>query len=122
MTKPTASSLMLVYNPGGAPVLLGGTADAMQQFVHEGSYAKEQTTWVRMSPRNTDSGFLRVEMGFLNGELSRMVFFDNLDQTTVVALHDVEVNAPIDAARFRFDVPEDADVVGTPAVADVSVP
>lgn len=103
-------------------LLLGGSADAMQQFVHEGSYDKDQTTWVRLRPRNTESGFLRVEMGFMNGELSRMVFFDNLDQTTVVALHDVEVNEPIDAARFRFDVPDDADVVGTPALADVSVP
>ena len=96
-------------------LLLGGSADAMQQFVHEGSYDKEQTTWVRMSPRNTESGFLRVEMGFMNGELSRMVFFDNLDQTTVVALHEVQVNLPNDADRFQFDVPDDADVVGTPA-------
>ena len=103
-------------------LLLGGSADAMQQFNHDGSYDKDQTTWVRMSPRNTDSGFLRVEMGFLNGELSRMVFFDNLDQTTVVALHDVQVNTPIDTARFRFDVPADADVIGTPAVADVTIP
>ena len=103
-------------------LLLGGSADAMQQFVHEGSYAKGETTWVRMSPKNTESGFLRLEMGFLNGQLSRMVFFDNLEQTTVVALHEVEINEPIDAARFQFSVPEDADVVGTPAVAEVSAP
>ena len=103
-------------------LLLGGSSDAMQQFVHEGSYDKDQTTWVRMSPKNTESGFLRVEMGFMNGELSRMVFFDNLDQTTVVALHEVEVNEPIAATRFEFAVPADADVVGTPAVADLPVP
>ena len=103
-------------------LLLGGSADALQQFTHEGSYDKDQTTWVRMRPKNTESGFLRVEMGFFNGELSRMVFFDNLDQTTVVALQEVEINAPIDAARFRFEVPDDADVVGTPAVAEVAVP
>ena len=103
-------------------LLLGGSVDAMQQFVHEGSYDKEETTWVRMSPKNTDSGFLRVEMGFLNGQLHRMVFFDNLEQTTVVALHGVTVNEPIDAARFRFSVPDDADVVGSPAVADIAVP
>ena len=103
-------------------LLLGGSADAMQQFVHEGSYDNEETVWVRMSPKNTDSGFLRVEMGFLNGQLHRMVFFDNLEQTTVVALHSVAVNEPIDAARFRFSVPADADVVGTPAIADAAVP
>ena len=115
--KPQAAALS-----NTPALLLGGSADAMQQFIHERSYDKDQTTWVRMSPRNTESGFLRVEMGFMNGELSRMVFFDNLDQTTVVALHEVTVNEPIDATRFEFDVPADADVVGTPLVTDLPVP
>jgi outer membrane lipoprotein-sorting protein len=44
-----------------------------------------------------------------------MVFLDNLEQTTVVTLDDVAVNEPVDAAQFDFDVPEDVDVVGTPA-------
>ena len=42
------------------------------------------TTWVRMIPVDTKSGFERMELGFIEGELSRMVFFDNLDQTTLV--------------------------------------
>ena len=51
-----------------------------------------------------------------------MAFFDNLDQTTFVALHEVTTNEPIDAERFEFTVPEDADLVGTPVVADESAP
>ena len=103
-------------------LLLGGSADAMQQFNHEDTYVERDTIWVRMSPVNDQSGFVRVEMGFMNGQLGRMVFLDNLDQTTVVVLDEVVVNEPIDGARFEFDIPADADVVGTPAVAGLPAP
>lgn len=103
-------------------MLLGGAQDAMQQFNNDGSFVEAGTTWVQLSPKNTDSGFLRVDLGFKHERLSRMVFYDNLEQTTLVALYDVVVNAPIAADRFRFAVPADVDVVGTPAVAAATAP
>ena len=103
-------------------LLLSGAHDAMQQFNNDGSFVEAGTTWVQLSPKNTESGFLRVDLGFKNGTLSRMVFYDNLEQTTLVALHDVVTNAAIAADRFRFTVPADADVVGTPAVAAATTP
>jgi outer membrane lipoprotein-sorting protein len=63
-----------------------------------------------------------MELGFIGGELSRMVFFDNLDQKTVVSLYDVTTNEPIDAERFEFSVPDDADLVGVPVVAEATSP
>ena len=98
-------------------LLLSGSDGALDQFNYEGSYAETITTWVRLAPKNTSSGFVRVELGFVADTLSHMVFFDNLEQTTLVALDDVAVNQPIDPGRFVFTVPEDVDVVGTPAVA-----
>ena len=103
-------------------LLLGGANDAMSQFRFDGSFEEAGTTWVRMVPIDTSSGFERMELGFLAGQLSRMVFFDNLEQTTVIALYEVTVNEPIDAARFQFSVPDDADLVGTPATAEVVSP
>jgi outer membrane lipoprotein carrier protein len=100
-------------------LLLGGSGDAMDQFEHDGSFKDGGLTWVRLLPVDTDSGFRRVELGFDDGQLSRMVFFDNLEQTTVVVLNNVVVNAPIDTARFEFVVPDGVDVVGKP-VADES--
>jgi len=113
MVKPQAQAL--ANTPA---LLLGGSAGAIDQFDYEGSYVETVTTWVRLIPKNTESGFVRVELGFVADTLSRMVFFDNLEQKTLVALDGVIVNAPIDPARFEFVVPEDVDVVGTPAVAD----
>lgn len=97
-------------------LLLGGSADAMDQFNYDGSFVENDTTWARLSPKNTDSGFLRVELGFMAGTLSRMVFFDNLEQTTLIVLYDVSVDKPIDPARFEFTVPDDVDVVGSPVI------
>jgi chaperone LolA len=99
-------------------LLLGGADDALDQFEYEGSYKETVTTWVQLKPKNTESGFMRVELGFIDDVLMRMVFFDNLDQTTLVEFNTLAVNTPIGPERFEFLVPDDVDVVGTPAVAD----
>ncbi len=98
-------------------LLLGGGDDALSQFRFDGSSEEDGATWVRMIPLDTSSGFERMELGFTGGQLTRMAFFDNLDQTTFVALYDITTNEPIDAERFEFTVPDDADLVGTPVVA-----
>lgn len=103
-------------------LLLGGSGDALDQFSYEGSYDEIETTWVKLVPHDTTSGFMRVELGFIDDTLRRMVFFDNLEQTTLVEFRDVAVNEPIDDQRFAFDIPADVDVVGTPAVAAVPDP
>lgn len=103
-------------------MLLGGADEALEQFRFDGSYGQEATTWVRMRPADDSSGFERVELGFLDGELRRMVFFDNLGQTTVVELSGLSVNEPVEAASFEFVVPEDADLVGVPLAAGDALP
>lgn len=103
-------------------LLLGGAKDALEQFRFEGSMIESDTTWVRMRPIDEKSGFNRVELGFFDGELSRMVFFDNLEQTTLVALYDVVVNEPIEADHFEFIVPDGADLVGLPLAAGDAAP
>jgi outer membrane lipoprotein carrier protein len=115
--KPQAD--MLANTPA---LLLGGSEDALEQFRFDRTMVEQGTTWVRMIPIDTTSGFERMELGFFDGQLTRMVFFDNLEQTTLVALYDVETNEPIDAERFSFTVPEEVDLVGVPAVAEAPSP
>lgn len=98
-------------------LLLGGSDSALDGFDYDGSYEADGIQVVRMLPRDLDSGFKRVELAFLHGELTRMVFLDNLEQMTIVMLYDVITNEPIDPETFRFVIPDDVDVVGTPAVA-----
>ena len=101
-------------------LLLGGAKDALAQFNFGGTTVDEVTTWVRLEPKDENSGFNRIELGFIDGELHRMMFFDNLQQTTLVALHGVTINEPIDAERFEFSAPDGVDVVGVPITAEAS--
>lgn len=96
-------------------LLLGGSENALEQFEFGGTTIEEFTTWVRLEPKDKNSGFNRVELGFIDSRLRRMIFFDNLEQTTLVALQDVIINEPIDDDRFTFVVPDGVDLVGTPA-------
>jgi outer membrane lipoprotein carrier protein len=82
-------------------LLLGGSERVLDDFTYGGSFEERGTDWVRL-------------LGFNNGTLSRMIFEDNLDQTTLVAMHDVVLNEPFAAEHFRFVPPEDVDVVGRP--------
>lgn len=115
--KPQAESLS-----NTPAMLLGGASDALQQFRFDGSTVEDGTTWVRLLPIATDSGFNRLELGFADGQLDRMVFFDNLEQTTLVALYDVRINEPIDEERFEFIVPDGADLVGVPLSTGDALP
>ena len=103
-------------------MLLGGASDALEQFRFDGSVVADDTTWVRMRPVDDSSGFDRVELGFVDGQLGRMVFFDNLEQTTEVAFYDLRINETVDASAFEFAVPADADLVGEPLAADGTPP
>jgi len=95
-------------------LLLGGSEHVLDDFTYGGSFRDRGTDWVRLLPRDPDSNFDSVDLGFNDGTLTRMIFEDNLDQTTLVAMHDVVLNEPIDAEHFRFVPPEGVDVVGKP--------
>jgi outer membrane lipoprotein carrier protein len=100
---------------GSTPaILLGGSSDVLDDFDYIGSFEERGTVWVRLRPHDTDNGFNKVELGFTERKLSRMLFVDNLEQTTLVALFDVAYNESVDDAQFEFIPPPGVDVVGTP--------
>ena len=108
--KPQAQAL------GSTPAsLLGGSTDVLENFEVTDSFTDRGTNWVRLQPKvGDDTGFKAIELGFTDGVLTRMILADDLEQTTLVALHDVEVNEDIDPAEFEFSPPEGVDLVGQP--------
>jgi outer membrane lipoprotein carrier protein len=98
---------------GSTPaLLLGGSAAVLDEFDYIGSFSDRGTLWVRLRPKDTGNGFNKVELGFTDGKLSRMLFTDNLEQTTLIALLDVSFNEAIDETVFTFSPPPGVDVVG----------
>lgn len=107
---------MLANTPA---TLLGGSRDVLDEFeVIDSSTDSRGTYWATLRPLDTDNGFTRVELGFDDGVLRRMIFADSLGQTTLIALSDVVVNEPVDDDLFRFAVPEGVDLVGEPLEAE----
>jgi outer membrane lipoprotein carrier protein len=98
-------------------LLLGGSREVLDDFNYDDSFEHQGTEWVRLLPKDPDSNFESVELGFNNANLTRMIFSDNLDQTTLVALFDVVLNQEIEADNFRFSPPEGVDVVGKPVMS-----
>ena len=104
---------------GGTPaLLLGGTGDVLDDFEYTESFSDRGTIWVHLRPRSTDNGFTKIELGFDDGNLRRMIFSDNLQQSTLIALFDLQVNQHIPGDHFQFTPPRDVDLVGVPIVAD----
>ena len=95
-------------------LLLGGSQNVLDDFEYIGSFTERDTVWVRLRPKSTDNGFTKVELGFNEGKLSRMLFSDNLGQTTLIALFDLTLNESVDEQRFSFSPPDNVDVVGRP--------
>lgn len=99
-------------------LLLGGSDDVLADFDYLGSFEDRGTVWVQLRPKESDHGFSKVELGFTDGTLSRMMFDDTLEQTTLIALLDVTTNERKEDDFFEFVVPDDVDLVGRPILAE----
>ncbi|MDG2107895.1 MAG: outer membrane lipoprotein chaperone LolA [Woeseiaceae bacterium] len=98
-------------------LLLSGSSDAIESFDFGGTFVEDSTTWVRLEPKDKNAAFNRIELGFIENQLLRMAFFDNLKQTTVVTFYDVKLNQQIKASRFKFIIPDGVDLIGTPVTS-----
>lgn len=92
--------------------LLSGDADMLDRFAVLGSDDERGLSWLRLGPRDESADFEEIRLGFDGDRLLRLELADRLGQTTRIELHDVEHNAELDPALFRFIVPDGADVIG----------
>ncbi len=105
--KPLSAAL------GSAPsLLLSGGIDLDASFTYQAIGVRDGADWVELAPKEPDSNFEKVRIGFAAGTLSAMELVDNFGQETQFRFTQVQVNPPIDAARFQFVPPPGVDVVG----------
>lgn len=98
---------------GGTPAaLLSGSNELERNFSLKESGEGEGLEWLEAVPRQGESGFEKVRMGFAGGELKAMELFDNFGQTTHVRFSRIERNPALPATLFKFTPPAGADVVG----------
>lgn len=68
--------------------------------------------WLEATPKNKDTSFERIRMGFRGDVLAQMELFDHFGQRTTLKLSRFARNPSIAASRFKFTPPKGADVIG----------
>ncbi|MGD2081414.1 MAG: outer membrane lipoprotein chaperone LolA [Chromatiales bacterium] len=98
----------------GSPAqVLSGTAPLGEGFeirADDGARASD-LTWVVLTPRDEDSQFEEVRLGFEGGVLARMQMVDKLGQTSLFRFSNLQRNPALDDASFRFEPPAGVDVL-----------
>ncbi|CCE25127.1 MULTISPECIES: outer membrane lipoprotein chaperone LolA [Methylotuvimicrobium] len=96
---------------GSTPaLLLSGDIDLEDNFILEGQGSDEDMTWIKLLPKNEDSGFKYILIGLDKGKLGGMELSDNFGQLTRIYFSNLKINTPIDDGVFDFIPPAGADV------------
>jgi len=96
---------------GSTPaLLLTGEVNVEEKFKLEDQGRDEDMQWVRLSPKDEDSGFKYILIGLNNGQLGGMELSDNFGQLTRIYFSNIQINPTLDSGLFIFKVPKGADV------------
>ena len=96
---------------GSTPaLLLTGQVDIEEKFVLEEQGQEENLNWVRLSPKNEESGFKYILIGLDHGQLGGMELSDNFGQLTRIYFSNIQLNPDLDEGLFDFKAPKNADV------------
>ncbi|HKK16651.1 MAG TPA: outer membrane lipoprotein chaperone LolA [Gammaproteobacteria bacterium] len=71
----------------------------------------EGADWIELTPRNVDSQYSSIRLGFDNGELAMMILFDNLGQVTRIDFSNISRNKRFGGPLFTFSPPDNVDVI-----------
>ena len=98
---------------GSTPAaLLAGNNEVVKAFKLTDRGVRDGLEWLEAAPRDTESNFDSVRMGFGFSGLEVMELHDNFGQTTVLRFTTFQRNPALDAGSFRFTPPKGADVIG----------
>jgi len=96
---------------GSTPaLLLSGEIELEDNFVLEQQGIDEGLLWIRLSPKNEDSGFKYILIGLDNGVLGGMELSDNFGQLTRIYFSEVKINPSLKNSVFEFIAPEGVDI------------
>jgi outer membrane lipoprotein carrier protein len=98
---------------GDSPAaLLAGNNDLDKYYVLSDAGKLDDIEWLEAVPKNKDTTFERMRLGFNVDGLSVMELKDNFGQTTMIKFSTLEKNPKLAGDVFKFVPPKGADVVG----------
>jgi outer membrane lipoprotein carrier protein len=98
---------------GGSPAaLLAGKNELERDFVLAEAGEADGMAWLEATPKQSESGFEKVRLGFAGTDLKAMELHDNFGQVTHIRFSKLVRNPNLPADTFRFEPPAGADVIG----------
>ena len=93
-------------------MLLAGQSKVADGFTVSAAGSDGGLDWVRLVPKQNDTDFKELRLGFAAGGLKRLEFDNKLNQRTRVDLTRIEKNAKLADSLFHFTAPPGVDVIG----------
>lgn len=98
---------------GASPAaLLAGDNAIEKNFDLKSAAAKDGLEWLEATPKNSETTFERIRMGFRGADLDTMELQDQFGQLTVIRFTDLKRNPALSPELFTFTPPQGADVIG----------
>ena len=111
LQQVTIRELSKTLGSSPAALLAGGEA-VEKSFTLKNATRKDGLTWVLALPKDKESGFDRVLLGFKADKLRKMEMYDSFNHVTHITFNEVERNPMLQDATFLFTPPKGVDVVG----------
>lgn len=97
---------------GSSPAaLLAGDNEIEKFYTLADAGSRDGLTWLTATPRDKDSSFNQIQMGFNQRTLAEMKIRDNFGLTTVLKLSQLQRNPRLPASTFKFTPPAGVDVI-----------
>lgn len=92
--------------------LLTNTAQALKKdFVVQRIASPRFWEWYSLTPKNSDSMYSSIQLGFFKHEIKEMRMNDNLGHNTVIQFNHLRRNIKLSPALFKFRLPAHVDVI-----------
>lgn len=111
LEQVTIRDLSKTLGSSPAAMLAGGEA-VEKSFTLKNATRKDDLAWVLALPKDKESGFERVLLGFKAEKLRKMEIYDSFNHITRITFDNVERNPTLKDSTFLFVPPKGVDVVG----------
>lgn len=98
---------------GSSPAaLLAGNKDIDKSFEFSNGNNADGMEWALAIPKEKESGFEKIELGFSKDQLKKLKLVDAFGHTTLIEFNGFERNPKLEDQSFYFKPPSGADIVG----------
>lgn len=68
-------------------------------------------TWFTLTPKNSDSSFAKIQLGFSQKQIKEMHLQDNLGHTTRIQFQNIQTNIALNSSLFIIKAGKNVDVI-----------